>query len=244
MVIVNADDLGRSRRETEAAIHLYEKGRITCMNVMVFMEDSERAAEMMTEMRIDPGLHLNFSQRFTGSVREALLLKYHDRLIRFLNASKYSLVIYNPFLRRAFRYVFDAQINEFQRLFGKPPSHFTGHQHMHLCSNMLFDGIIRKGEKVRRSFSFWPGEKGLINRAYRTAVDKRISAWYVTTDYFFDLTQEYEKDHLLRVSSLARSKILELMTHPARETDYGFLMSKDYASRILLHEIGSYSSLS
>jgi len=61
MLIINADDWGRSRTETDAALQCYEKGRITSASAMVFMEDSERAADIAKENQVDVGLHLNFS---------------------------------------------------------------------------------------------------------------------------------------------------------------------------------------
>ena len=44
MLTVNADDWGRSRAETDAALQCHGKKRITSVSAMVFMEDSERAA--------------------------------------------------------------------------------------------------------------------------------------------------------------------------------------------------------
>src|SRR5262245_28926635 len=46
MLIVNADDLGRSKAETDAAMACYAKDRITSTSAMVFMTDSERASEL------------------------------------------------------------------------------------------------------------------------------------------------------------------------------------------------------
>jgi predicted glycoside hydrolase/deacetylase ChbG (UPF0249 family) len=46
MLIINADDWGRSVAETDAALRCYREGRITSVNAMVFMQDSERAARL------------------------------------------------------------------------------------------------------------------------------------------------------------------------------------------------------
>jgi len=61
MLIINADDLGRSVVETDAALRCYSAGRITSVSAMVFMSDSERAAELANGNGLDVGLHLNFS---------------------------------------------------------------------------------------------------------------------------------------------------------------------------------------
>jgi hypothetical protein len=41
------------------------QGRITSVSGMVFMRDSERAAELANNSDLDVGLHLNFSEEFT-----------------------------------------------------------------------------------------------------------------------------------------------------------------------------------
>src|SRR5258708_29847218 len=173
MLIVNADDLGRSKSATDNALSCYARQRITSTSAMVFMEDSERAAELILKSGIDVGLHLNFSEGFTGgSVPERL---YHSQahICRFLRTSRYSLLFYNPLLRQQFRDVFQAQYSEFVRLYGCTPSHLDGHHHMHLASNMLIDEIMPSGAKVLRSFSFRHGERTFANRLYRA----RVARW-------------------------------------------------------------------
>ena len=233
MLIVNADDWGRSRAETDAAADCYRLGRITSTSAMVFMEDSERAAEVAKGCGIDVGLHLNLSQRFTGVVTAgSRLCEYHERICRFLNRSKYALVLYNPFLREQFRYVYQSQAEEFYRLFGKASSHVDGHQHMHLCSNLLFDRVIPAGARIRRSFSFFPGDKGALNRAYRRWVDGRLARHYRLADGFFSLSQHLTSERFRRVAERARSATVEIAAHPGRPAEYDFLMSDAYRAMI------------
>src|SRR6266496_591976 len=155
MLIINADDWGRSVRETDAAFRCYKKGRVTSVSAMVFMADSERAAELAKEDNLEVGLHLNFTEKFTAPGITTTLANYHNRIVRFLTRNRYSQVLYNPFLRREFSYSYQAQADEFARLFGKAPSHIDGHHHMHLCGNLLFSNVIPAGMKMRRNFSFW-----------------------------------------------------------------------------------------
>jgi len=225
MIIVNADDWGRSRDETDAALSCYLKGRVSSVSAMVFMEDSHRAARLAKEVGLDVGLHLNFSVPFSGEGASSHLAKFHERIVSFLRLNKYAVLIYNPFLRKLFQSVFQAQVDEFCRLYEKSPSHFDGHQHMHLCANLLFANLIPEGAKVRRSFSFFKGEKSLINRKYREVVDRRLASKYRLTDYFFALSQQLQEDRLSRVAHLARTATVELMTHPVRPEEYHFLVS-------------------
>ena len=227
MLIINADDWGGWKTATDAALACYKAGRITSVSAMVFMEDSERAARLAGEVGIDVGLHVNFTFAFSASNCPRELRQDQDRIRRFLKFNKYSQLVYNPFLRREFRSVFRAQVDEFQRLYGRAPSHIDGHQHMHLCANMLIDWIIPAGEKVRRSFSFLPGEKSAINRAYRHWVDHRLAARHRLTDYFFSLSQQAQLGQIARVVELARGAAVELMTHPEWAHEYSFLMGSD-----------------
>ena len=80
MLIINADDFGRSVAETDAALRCYVAGRITSVSAMVFMADSERAAELAKEKELDVGLHLNFTERFTGKNKCARLTDYQNRV--------------------------------------------------------------------------------------------------------------------------------------------------------------------
>ena len=212
MLIINADDFGRSAAETEAVLRCYRSARLTSVSTMVFMADSERAADLAKENELDVGLHLNFTDRFTSGRGASKLANHHNKIAGFLTRNRYSQVLYNPLLRKAFCCSYQAQAEEFERLFGKPPSHIDGHHHMHLCSNLLVSNLIPAGMKVRGNFSFLPGEKSWLNRAYRFLVDRWLARRYRLVDYFFDLIQCIEGKKLDRVAALAKSSNVELMT--------------------------------
>lgn len=229
MLIVNADDLGRSGAETDAAMTCYRKGRITSLSAMVFMEDSERAAALAIDEGVeDIGLHLNFSQRFTGDVGEGPMRERHENVVQFLSLGKYALILYNPVLHGDFLFDYNSQLIEYQRLYGKPPSHFDGHQHMHLCTNMLLSGVVPTGARVRRSFSSRAGEKGFVKRSYRSVVDKWLARRYRLTDFFFSLGHNLDVGRMRRIHVLAQNAMVELMAHPVRPAEYSFLMSDGY----------------
>ena len=241
MLIINADDWGRSRTETHAALRCYQEGRVTSVSAMVFMEDSERAAELAKENELDVGLHVNFAEAFTGRNYPDKLRQYHGRTISYLMGNKYAQLVYNPILRKEFAYSYTAQSEEFVRLFGRPPSHIDGHHHMHLCANMLLTNMIPAGMKMRRNFSFSPGEKSLLNRTYRGLVDRWLARRYRLPDYFFDLTQCIREKKLERVWALAKSNKVELMTHPVVQTESDYLMSDDFLTMLERLETGSYA---
>ena len=243
MLIVNADDFGRSRADTDAVVACYAARRITSTTAMVFMADSVRAAEAAKDCGIGVGLHLNLSERFTAPHVDERLQHMHNRVVGFLTASKYAILIYNPLLRREFSAVIQAQIDEFVRLYGRAPVHVDGHHHHHLCANVLVDKLLPSANPVRRSFSFWPGEKSVFNRLYRKGVDQALARNHRLADYFFSLEQCLQYGRLPRVFALAKTSVVEVMTHPAKTHEYDYLMSDVFRRQIAQLSVGTYTGV-
>jgi chitin disaccharide deacetylase len=241
MLIVNADDWGRSVPETNAALACYKAGRITSVSGMVFMEDSERAAALAIANGVNVGLHLNFTQEFTGKGCPEKVATCHRRTILFLTRNKYSQIICNPFLRGDFACSYQGQATEFERLYGRSPSHIDGHHHMHLSGNLVWSAIIPRGKKVRRNFSFESGEKSFLNRTYRYLVDRWLSRRYQLGDYFFDLTQCIHENKLRRVEALAKSGTVELMTHPIVPMEFDYLIGREFEALLERLSPGHYA---
>jgi chitin disaccharide deacetylase len=225
MLHINADDFGRSAKETDLALACLAARRITSATAMVFMEDSQRAAESTLGSRWDVGLHLNLSERFSAPSTPAKLRERHERICRFLKSSRYALVMFNPLLVRDFDYVVRVQLDEFARSYGRLPSRVDGHQHMHLATNVLWQGLLPAGIRVRRSFSFDAGAKGALNLWYRRRVDARLAKRHKLTDRFHGLSSHLEWSRLSALCLQAKTLDIELMTHPVRADEYRMLMS-------------------
>lgn len=243
MLIINADDFGRSRLATDRILSCYKQGIVTSTSAMVFMEDSRRAADLAREYSIDVGLHLNFTQKLTQRIHSSLLGDYHDRIAGFLSRNKYNFLIYNPALRKQFKYVFQVQSEEFERLYGTSPSHINGHHHMHICANMLIGTIIPIGQKVRNNFSFARGEKSIPNRMYRAMIDKWLSRRYLTADYLFSLSEGIKTGRLARALELAETSSVELQTHPELEEEFEWLMGNAGFQAVSNLRKGTYAQL-
>lgn len=242
-IIIKADDFGRDKYTSNNIISCYKKGSITSASAMVFMNDSKRSAEIAQEEKLDVGLHLNFTEKYTGEIASEILLKYHLKIAKFLSMNKYALVLYNPTLTKCFDYVFKSQYDEFFKIYNKPPSHIDGHQHMHLCTNMILHKIIPIGSKVRRSFSFTKSEKSIINVLYRIIVDKLLSRRYISTDFFFDISPLSDVIRLQNIIDLAKTANVELMVHPGRQDEYNYLINSNFFEVIESIKKISYSDI-
>lgn len=240
MLLINADDYGLNRVATENSMACFRKGRIASVSAMVFMRESPRAAELALEFGLDAGLHLNFTLKFDGRIKSRKLIECQQRIASFLKANKYSFLLYNPLLKNDFNYIFAAQYEEYVRLYKKDPTHIDGHHHLHLCTNMLVDGLIPKGIKVRRNFTFSWGEKNVLNRLYRRIVDAILVKSYSCTDFFFSLSVLLKKKRLRSAVDLARSQTVEVMTHPEINQEFDYLMSDEYYDIISHVIIGNY----
>jgi predicted glycoside hydrolase/deacetylase ChbG (UPF0249 family) len=241
VLIINADDWGRAQVETDAALECHQRGCVTAVSAMVFMADSERAANIALEYRVDVGLHLNFSQEFDQPGVPAHLHEHQGKLMRFTLHRRFPMLLYNPLLRESFRRAFQAQWNEFIRIYGAPPSHVDGHHHRHLCANLLVDRFIPAGLPLRRNFTYAKDERGTINRVYRHFVDRLLLRRYRLTDSFFSLAEVLRSHRMSKVIQAARTGTVELMTHPIAESERLFLLSDEFATLTRDIDLGSFA---
>src|SRR5579863_5715924 len=61
LLIINADDWGVNREATDRTLDCVLRKTVSSASAMVFMEDSERAAQLALEAGVDTGLHLNLT---------------------------------------------------------------------------------------------------------------------------------------------------------------------------------------
>jgi predicted glycoside hydrolase/deacetylase ChbG (UPF0249 family) len=219
-LIVNADDWGRDRETTDRTRECIDCRSVSSVSAMVFMEDSERAADMARERGIDAGLHLNLTAPFSGKNLPAELVRHHTKVVSYLRKHRLARTIFHPGLARSFEYAVAAQIDEYCRLYGADPGRLDGHHHMHLCANVLYGKLMPAGTQVRRNFSFQSGEKGSLNRLYRRMQDRALAKRHSITDYFFTIEPCDDRDRLRRIFSLAAQFVVEVETHPVAPAEY------------------------
>jgi len=222
-LIVNADDWGRDEYTTRRTFDCVRRGTVSAVSAMVFMEDSERAAALALAHGVDAGLHLNFTAPFTGAGCSPTLMAAHRKVIAYLRRHRLAQLVFNPTLVASFEYVVAAQIDEYRRLYGADPVRLDGHHHMHLCANVLIQRLLPPATIVRRNFSFRPGEKSGLNRAYRRFVDGRLARRHRLADFLFSLPPIEPAGRLERIFDLARRHVVELETHAVHPEEYRIL---------------------
>ena len=225
LLVINADDWGRNRETTDRTLECVQRGVISSVSAMVFMQDSERAAEIAREQEIDAGLHLNFTTPFSAPNCPARLVQHQQQISQCLTRYRLAQALFHPTLMRSFEYVASAQLEQFSRLYGRTPERLDGHHHMHLCANVLLARLLPRRTIVRRNFHFQPGERGFAQRLYYRAVDRLLTQRHRITDFFFSLAPLKPAERLQEIMSLARQFAVEVETHPANPDEYRFLSS-------------------
>lgn len=232
VLIINADDWGRDKENTDRIHDCKLAGTVSSASAMVFMADSERAAFIAAERGIDTGLHLNLTMPFSARNLPARLCDHHQKIRKYLTRHRLAQVVYHPGLVGAFEYVVKRQLEEYQRLYGAPTRRVDGHHHMHLCSNILLGGHLPSGTMARRNFSFQSGEKSFVNRLYRKTTDYILARRHRLTDFFYSLSPIDPPGRLEKIFALASRFCVEVETHPVDPSEFRFLMSKEILQRI------------
>jgi predicted glycoside hydrolase/deacetylase ChbG (UPF0249 family) len=244
MLIITADDYGKTKRVTDGILRCFSSKRITSASAMVFMVDSERSASSASNTSLEIGLHVNFTLPFTARNTPSKLREHQKRLASYLMRHKLSQILYNPFLTDSFNFVFLAQQEEFLRLFAKLPDYYNGHHHMHLCANMLLSNRLSKGARIRRTFTFERGEKRAINRLYRRIINLYITKRFISTDGFFSIEPIQDHRRLQNVINRAAKDDIEIEVHPENGDQIGYLLSDQFQSLIKTVQMGSFLHLS
>lgn len=243
MLIITADDYGISQRATDAILCCFSKRRITSASAMVFMKDSDRAAQLAARTGLEIGLHLNFTVPFTSETIPQQFTAWQKRVSTYLNKNRFTQIFYNPFLTNLFSALFSAQENEFIRLYGRKPDFYNGHHHMHLCTNILFPHFIPKGSKIRRSFTFGFGDKHPFNYCYRYMLNIFLSHHFVTTEEFYSLAPKEQLNSNSCYMMQAIKRNIEIEVHPEHIEQLQFLLSDKYRRILDTIPIGRFHDL-
>jgi chitin disaccharide deacetylase len=243
MIIITADDYGKTVQATDGILACSSAGSITSASAMVFMEDSERAAPLALRAGLEVGLHVNFTLPFSGAGVSPDLRDRQARVASYLAKNKLAQILYNPRLGSSFGVLFEAQREEFKRLYGREPDFINGHHHMHLSANMLIGGILPKGTRARRTFTFDRGEKGAFNLFYRSLLDAAVARKFVSTDCFYSILPLQDEERLKRIFVRGIDRDVEIEVHPENAEEIEFLLGAPFKDLMKSAPVGRFRDL-
>ncbi len=134
VLVVNADDFGRSRGINLGVARAHDHGIVTSASAMVRWPTAEEAAELARERpRLGVGLHVDLAE---WTYRDGDWQVVYRRAVEAAEVAA----------------EFETQLARFEELFGRPPTHLDSHQHVHLeepLRSVLLDAGRRLGVPVR-----------------------------------------------------------------------------------------------
>ncbi|HEX6203612.1 MAG TPA: ChbG/HpnK family deacetylase [Thermoanaerobaculia bacterium] len=206
LLIVNADDLGRTAGINEGIFTAHRDGIVSSATLMVAYPAAEAAAAALAD---HPGLGVGLHVQLTGGRptlpaervpslvdEEGRLPRQPDRIAGFATADVLAEV--------------DHQLARFLDLVGRPPTHLDSHHHSHrvpVVLEALVEVARRHGLPVRNS-------SPVIERRLREAGVATTAAF---VERFFG--DDTGLDTLVAILDGLGPGVTELMCHPARVDD-------------------------
>lgn len=243
---MNADDLGYDVRTTDAILASHARGAVTSATALVWMTDSERAADLARRGGCPAGLHLNFIEPYTAADVPERARDDQTRLCEHFAAGGTRALLYDRRIREPLRRCVRDQLDAFVALYGTLPTHWDGHRHKHLSLNVLLEPGPLASLPARRSFSYAPGEKPFANRMLRDAVSWVARQRFGGPRYFHsirDLAPELGGEGLERAVARAQDATVEVMVHPGEDSEFAFINAPSWLALLSGQRIGSYRDL-
>jgi len=190
VLIVNADDFGRSPGVNRGVVRGHEEGIVTSASLMVrwpAAEDAAAYARRSTTLAV--GLHLDLGEWL---YREG---EWHAR---------YEVVEESPENARA---ELGRQLESFERLVGRAPSHLDSHQHVH-NSEPARSALLEAGERLR-----------VPVRAHTPGI-AYCGVFYGQDGKGAPVPEAIEVGALVAAIEALPEGVTELACHPAAEADH------------------------
>lgn len=191
VLIVNADDFGRSPGVNRGVIRGHEEGIVTSASLMVRWPAAKEAAEYARRSdTLGVGLHLDLGE---WEYRD------DDWRARYLVVEEESAETASAEIAR--------QLDLFEGLVGRPPTHLDSHQHVH-NSEPTRSAMLAAGERL-----------GVPVRAHAPGISY-CGVFYGQDGRGFPVPEAIEVDALVGAIESLRSGVTELACHPAAEADH------------------------
>jgi predicted glycoside hydrolase/deacetylase ChbG (UPF0249 family) len=223
---------------TDVTLEYFRAGTVTSATAMMWMEDTERAAELALDAGLPTGLHLNLTQPFEGASAPPQVRERQLRLTeRFQNLALLRW-IYDPRMSGLVKSVVADQFERFQELYGRAPTHVDGHRQAHLALNVVLGSVLPEGIMLRRA-------KTMRETPPRRLRHALVSRRFHTTDVMLPIGDLYGDgpERLPERLAVAREHTVEVMTHPAWKQDREWLGSSEWAAAVSELPVGSFADL-
>jgi predicted glycoside hydrolase/deacetylase ChbG (UPF0249 family) len=249
ILIVNADDLGAAVSATDAILTCHHERTITSATAMVYMEDSNRAAELAIGQHLPVGLHINLTSPYTERVVPQAVRERQARLIGAIGRSRAHKWVYDVRLRTEVDRCLRDQLDRFVELYGRQPTHFDSHHHIHVCPNVFLSGALRSGERIRNTLIWSARQSHLIleaRRARQRLLEQRLRspAAIVCLDVLLRQHGPLPDPVVESVLSALPAASAEVMAHPQDPAEFAFLMSEPWRRMLASRRPGSFTDLS
>lgn len=245
-MIVNADDFGLDAANTDAILDCFGSGAISSTTALVWMPDSDRAAELAGSARIPTGLHLNLIEPYASPEVPERVAATQRRVIERLRTGGVGPQLYHPGWSEDFGRCIEDQLSRFGELYGSAPTHVDGHRHMHLAMNALLSRALGPVQRCRRPVNRTRRESAGHKRLARSALNVLVRLRFTTTDACFSVRALHPAlggagldDELV----CTQRGSTELYVHPGYADELPLLRSDEWLSRLAAHRLGSFADL-
>lgn len=246
LLIVNADDFGLDHQSTDAILERFRAGSITSATALVWMSDSERAAELGTRAGLPVGLHLNLIEAFSGADVPDDVAATQRRVVDRMRSGGTRALLYDPRWSSEFERCISDQLRRFQELYGRLPTHIDGHRHMHLALNALFARALAPIARCRRAVNRLPTESPAYKQFGRAMLSQLVRLRFFTTSWCYSLGPLYPSlggAGIEEKLALADRTSLELIVHPGYQDELEVLRTAEWQELLSGRALGSYEAL-
>lgn len=189
-LIVNGDDFGRSPGVNAGIVQAHARGILTSATLMVRWPDAERAAASARTGTISIGLHLDLGEWV-----------YRDEQWQV----RYEVV--ESQTEATVREEIERQLESFERLMGRPPTHLDSHQHVHEHEPVR-SALLEVGERL-----------GVVVRNHSPAV-RYSGAFYGQDGRGNPYREAISAASLIALVEGLEPGTTEIGCHPAAEADH------------------------
>jgi len=246
LLIVNADEWGIDEQTNEAIARCLQAGAVTSVSAMVFMRGSEAGAADALADELSAGLHINLTEPFTAASVDASVRDRQARIARYYGGPSWRRWGVSPGLFSEIERAIGDQLAEFRRLYGREPSHFDGHEHIHQSLAVLAARTFPPAARMRPSFTYLPGEKSALNRSVRALINRALHARFNAPRYFFSIRDMHPQLGGIAMEeklALSSGSSVEVMTHPGWDDERAILLDPSWGTLLAPRRLGRYEEL-